>query len=266
MHDVVPLDHPEWLTRKFVAWYRWLIPRLCHRARRVIAISEFTKGRLIEACGVPSERVVVIPNGVDQRFSPRPAHDTDQVQRTLGLPTKHYVLSLGSLEPRKNVLGLMAAWTQLERRLPEDIHLVVAGGRGKRAIFADAAYARIPNRVHFTDRVADEYLPSLLSGALAFVYPSMYEGFGLPVLEAMATGTPVITSDRTALPEVAGGAALHVNPYDIDSIAWAIERIVCEPELRADLRVRGLSRAHELTWDRAAQRTADLLLSEATRD
>jgi len=263
VHDVVPLDHPEWLNPQFAAWYRFLVPSLVRRVRRVIAISEFTRKRLLERTGVEPEKIVVIPNGVDARFHPRSEEDVRRVRDALGIPTAHYVLSLGSLEPRKNLHRLLQAWGLIQAEVPEDVWLIVAGAKGKPLVFRDVSFDRLPPRVYLTGHVPDEHLPALYSGALAFVYVSVYEGFGLPPLEAMASGTPTLTSNQTALPEVVGDAGLMVDPYEVEAIAWEIKRLVEDSVLRAGLRKKGLERAKQFSWDKTAELTWKVLQEAA---
>jgi len=264
IHDVVPLDHPEWLNPRFAAWYRFLIPRLAQRAGRVIVVSEFTKKRLLVHCGVRPEKITVIHLGADKRFRPRPANEVARARATLAIPDGPYVLAVGSLEPRKNLGRLLAAWAEVLPELPPDVTLVVAGGKGKRMVFADVPeLRRLPERVCLTGYVPDELLPSLYAGAGVFIYPSVYEGFGLPPLEAMACGTPVIVGNRASLPEVVGDAGISVNPYDIDAIATAIAQVLVDPAIGAKLAPAALQRASRFSWDRAATQTWNVLCAAA---
>ena len=263
VHDVVPLDHPEWLNPRFAAWYRFLVPRLVRRVRRVTTISEFTRTRLLERTGVDPEKIVVIPNGVDARFHPRSEEEVGKVRDALGIPTEHYVLSLGSLEPRKNLHRLLQAWERVQAEIPQEVWLVLAGAKGKPLVFRDISFDRLPPRVYLTGRVPDEYLPALYSGALAFAYVSVYEGFGLPPLEAMASGTPPLTGNRTALPEVVGDAGLMVDPYDVEAIAWGLKRLVEDSVLLEELRRKGLERANQFSWDKTADLTWKVLQEAA---
>ena len=264
IHDLVPLDHPEWLNPRFVAWYRFLIPRLVRKVRRIITISNFTRQRLLKQTKVAPDKIVVIPNGVNTKFSPRPAKDIKKIRKVLKIPTEHYILSLGSIEPRKNLHCLLKAWSQVQNELPSDIWLVVAGAKGNTLVFKNISFDRLPPRVWFTGHVRDEYLPALYSGATAFVYVSIYEGFGLPPLEAMASGTPTLTGNITALPEVVSNAAVTVNPFDPDAIAWGIKRLIEDGTLRENLRLKGIQRAKIFSWDTTADMTLQVLLEAMT--
>jgi len=263
IHDLIPLDHPEWFNRRFAAWYGWLMPRLAKKIQHIIAISQFTKQRIVERLGVRPDRVSVIPNGVDERFSPRTPEEIEAVRRALGINATAYILCVGSLEPRKNLRRLIEAWARVQPLLGADVELVIAGARGSSRVFDSVRLDPLPPQVHFTGYVSDEQLPALYCGALALVYPSLYEGFGLPPLEAMACGTPVVTSNGTSLAEVAADVAVMVDPEDVDSIADGIRRVASSSALREELRRRGLERASRNTWERTAQQTLDLLLDQA---
>lgn len=260
MHDIIPVEHPEWFNARFAAWYQWLLPRLTRRVQHLIAVSEFTKQRLVERFGIRPEKITVVWNGVDAQFRQRGADEIAEVRRALGIRSERYLLSLGSLEPRKNLRRLLGSWEKLRRELGgDDISLVVVGAKGSPKVFRDAAITKIPEGVHFTGYARQEHLPALYSGALALVYPSLYEGFGLPPLEAMACGTPVITSNTTSLPEVTGDAALLIDPFNEDAIAEAILRVVGNEELRDVMSARSLAHVSKLTWDRSAAQTWKVL-------
>lgn len=259
VHDLAALDHPEWFASKFSAWYRCLLPRLVRNIRRIIAVSEFTKRRLVSVTGVDEAKISVIPNGVDERFRPCAANAMDDLRKRLKIPSEHYVLSLGTLEPRKNLPGQLDAWSRCVERLPVDIWLVVAGRAGQRHVFSNVDMPRVPPRVHFTGFVPDADLPTLYSGALALLYPSIYEGFGLPALESMASGTVPIVSNSTALPEVVAECGLTVDPFDSESIAAAITSLVTNPSMYRDLRERGIRRAHSFDWEKTAAMTWEVL-------
>jgi len=215
--------------------------------------------------GLKPEKVSVVLNGIGNEFSPQSSEDVARVKTRLALPTGPYVLYVGSLEPRKNLARLLQAWNQVQARCP-DLQLVIAGlNKGASQVFSAVHIGRIPPRVMFTGYVEDVDLPALYSGAVVLVYPSLYEGFGLPPAEAMACGTPIITSDRTALPEVVGPAAVLIDPENSDSIAAAIHRVVNSDSLRAELRAEGLTRARRFNWDEAASQTWQILSREEER-
>ena len=263
IHDVGTLDHPEWFARKFALWYRFLTPRLARKVRRVLTVSEFSRHRVIETCGVAPERVVAIPNGVDGRFQPVGAEILDLFRKKHQLD-RPYFLYLGALEPRKNVATLLEAW---KRPGLEECDLVLAGAAGR--VFRDRGFTELPARTRLWGRVADGDLPALLSGALGFVYPSLYEGFGLPALEAMACGCPILISNTTSLPEVGGatfepqsqtGTALYFTPTDADEMAGRMRQILALNEAdRTGLIARAKHRADEFSWDRTAALTATVL-------
>jgi glycosyltransferase involved in cell wall biosynthesis len=242
IHDAAALRHPEWYGRGYVAYQRALLPRIARTAGLVITVSEFSRGELVDVLGAPADRVVVVPNGVEARFSP----SADAAGAAMALRLKcPYVLAVGTRIARKNLVALDNAARALSER---GIELVAAGsGRG---------YMRDegPTPVRALGYVDEELLPGLYVGAEALIMPSLYEGFGLPVLEAMASGTPVVAADRAALPEVAGGAALLFDPDDPDGAASALLSVVGDGGLAASLRERGLERATPFTWRVAAER------------
>jgi glycosyltransferase involved in cell wall biosynthesis len=243
IHDLAPLRHPSWYSPTFSSYHRRLLPLLASRARRLITPSEFSRLELIEGLGLDPARVSVVPNGVDERFSPRA--DAEAVRRTLGLD-EPYVLLVGTRTARKNFGALDEAARQL-REL--GIHLVAAGSG--RAYMPPGETP--PMRA--LGYVQEPHLPGLYAGAVALVMPSLYEGFGLPVLEAMASGVPVVASDRSALPEVCGGAALLVDPEDRVALADSLVRAATDEPLRDRLIKAGLQRAAGFTWARSARLT-----------
>lgn len=255
IHDVVPLDHPEWLNPKFASWYRFLTPRLANRVRSILVVSEFTKQRLIYYCPSVEAKINVVPLAADDRFHPCQPFEIDYARSELGIPSSSYIVALGSIEPRKNLKRLLLAWEQIESKIPSDVWLILAGGHGKSLVFGDVSFDKLPKRVHFTGRVDDSLLPALYSGAIATVYPSLYEGFGLPPLEAMACGCPVLTSDVASLPEVVGDAAVKINPLNIDEIAAELLRLIEDSSLRLRLRLLGLEQARSFSWKKTAEDT-----------
>jgi glycosyltransferase involved in cell wall biosynthesis len=242
IHDAAALRHPEWYGRTYVAYQRALLPRLARTAARVITVSEFSRREVVEVLGAPPERVAVVPNGVGEGFSP--AADVAAARSALGL-ARPYVLVVGTRIARKNLGGLRNAARFLAG---EGVDLVAAGtGRSYMRDEGDSP-------VRALGYVDDALLPGLYAGASAVVMPSLYEGFGLPVLEAMASGTPVVAADRAALPEVAGGAALLFDPDAASGAAAALQRVLADDALATDLRERGRERARGFTWRAAAER------------
>jgi glycosyltransferase involved in cell wall biosynthesis len=258
IHDAAFLTPQASQTLAFRAAYTQLVRRIVQQAHGVITVSEFSRGELITRLGARPEQVRVVPNGVSPGFRPMP---TDHVRAAHGLPDR-YLLFVGSLEPRKNLRTLLAAVRRLaESGRLDDHRLVLVGCAG--ANFRDdglaQAIAEAGPLVQRLGYVADQDLPALYAGASAFIYPSLYEGFGLPPLEAMACGAPVIASDATALPEVVGEAGLLFPPHDVDALADAIQRVISDAALRGELTRRGLARAAGFSWEHAARRTLAFL-------
>jgi glycosyltransferase involved in cell wall biosynthesis len=258
IHDVIPLVLP-WA---FPPRHRWVLamtlPRLRKQAEMVIVPSAAAAEDVVRYLQVERERITIIPMGCDTRFQPvGEAAQAAMVQRRYNLP-RHYILFVGTLEPRKNVQTLLRAFAQVLAETPrDDLRLVIAGGAGwgVEDYLATVDMLKLHDQVHFVGFVEDNHLPDLYRGALMFVYPSLYEGFGLPILEAMACGTPVITSNRTSLPEVAGDAAVLIDPTRPEALAEAMTSILSDGELRQTLRAKGLARAHAFTWNTVAERT-----------
>ena len=259
IHDVATLDHPEWFSTQFALWYRWLTPRLVNRVELVVTVSNFSKIRLIEATGIDESRIAVIQNGVSRRFFPRTTAEIELVTRRLGVPTRRYLLCLGSVEPRKNISRLLEAWSGCYDQIDDDISLVVAGARAVGRVHREVTLRDLPPRVHFTDFVPDDSLPPLYGGALALICPSLYEGFGLPVAEAMASGCAPIVSNCGALPEVVGEAGLLIDPFRVDELSHALVTICRNESMRNELRELALRESSRFTWERAAREALDIL-------
>jgi glycosyltransferase involved in cell wall biosynthesis len=258
IHDVIPLVLPE----AFPPRHRWVLAtafaRVPRQADRVIVPSDAAAEDVVRYLKMERERIVVIPLGCEPRFHPivNPARAV-AVRQRYALPER-YALFVGTLEPRKNIVTLLQAFSRLLAERPqEDLKLVVAGGKGWGDERFFATMDRLANReqVIFTGYLADDDLPDVYRGAQMFVYPSLYEGFGLPILEAMASGIPVITSNRASLPEVAGDAALLVDPTRPDDLAAAMSAVVSNGALREELQRKGIARAKDFTWEDVARRT-----------
>ncbi len=252
IHDAAALRDPRWYSRGYVTAQRALLPRIARRALHVVTVSEFSRREIVTLLRVAPEQVSVVSGGVDERFSP--AADAASTAARLGL-ARPYVLTVASATARKNVGALGPAAAELAR---EGIDVVVAGGdRPQFAQRPDDERGRLCRLGH----VDEALLPGLYAGAVAFVLPSLYEGFGLTCLVALAAGVPVVAADRGALPETCAGAALLVDPTDREALATALARAVHDEQWRAGARAAGLARAAELTWDRSAREIHALLLA-----
>ncbi len=257
IHDLsvltLPHMHPKDRVKAIGGRLQWAV----EEADAIITVSEFVREEVTEILGVPADKVTAIHNGVDTVFQPKDASQTDASLSRFGLRHEGYVLAVGTLEPRKNLARLCRAYRALPEAVRQEYPLVLAGMKG----WGDADFARdLAALEKEGSLVTPGYLPSddlrnLYAGAALFVYPSVYEGFGLPVAEAMASGTPVITSNVSSLPEVAGDAACLVDPLDIDDIASALDRLLTDDAMRQRLAKAGLERARQFTWDATARDT-----------
>lgn len=248
VHDAAPFRRPDAYERAYRLWHQRLGVACARRALQVVTVSEFSRRELVELLSLNPKAVTVVRGGVSERFSPDA--DDERVREKLGLPHP-YVLTVGTNDERKNFAVLNVA----AQRLREGgVELVRAGDT--RPHFSQTSAV---DGVRSIGYVAEEDLPGLYRGASAFVLPSLYEGLGLPCLEAMASGVPVVASNRAALPETCGDAAILVEPDDRDAIATALERAIADDTLRARLRAAGLRRAAEQSWDRAAREVHSLL-------
>ena len=261
IHDVIALTLPKAFSLKYRLVLKAALSSVRRQADVVIVPSEAVREEVVRHLKVNRERIVTIPYGCEERF--RPAGDSERfeaVKRKYGLPDR-YVLFLGTLEPRKNVAMLLKAFSLLRAEKRDlDFKLVVAGERGWRSevIFKMAEVLGLHDHVIFTGFVDEEDLPDLYRGALLFIYPSLCEGFGLPILEAMGCSVPVVASATSAMPEVAGDAAVLVDPHDPEALASAMVQILADAGLREDLRRRGRARARLFSWDVTARKTLEV--------
>ena len=257
IHDCTFVTHPEFHLPANVEHCLRGTRLAIERADALIAVSESTRADLIERMGAPADRIVVTHEAAD----PGLARVTDpirleQVRHRYGLPER-FVLSLGAMEPRKNVGRLLEAFVALAPAVRKDVTLVVAGAQGwlNDSIYEQVQKLGLGESVRFTGYIKEEDLAAVYSLATVFAYPSLWEGFGLPVLEAMACGTPVLTSSVSSLPEVAGDAAVLVQPRDVDAIAEGLGRLLEDDSLRRQLSERGYRRAADFSWERCARET-----------
>ncbi len=252
IHDLSFLRYPEGADPRLRWYLPKAVPRSIAQADLVLADSRNTGNDLTELLGVESSSVEVLYPGVEERFHPLDEGSLVPLKArySLGFP---FILTVGTLEPRKNHVGLLQAYSLLKGRYPH--RLVIAGGKGwlYEPIFQEVERLSLEERVIFLGYVPEGDLPALYNLADLFVFPSFYEGFGLPSLEAMACGTPVVTSNTSSLPEVVGDGALLVSPQEVEALTDAMERALGDPSLRKELRSKGLERAKRFRWDEAAK-------------
>ncbi len=247
-HDLVPMVHPETSTEEIVQKFERCVRRLpC--VDSLITDSEFSRGEMISRLGIDPDKVTVCYPGVDENYFITEVDEKIVHKYSRGYP---YVLFVGTLEPRKNVESILEALVEIN--MPE-LRLILVGkeGWGIENIRSKVRELHLDQSVYFTGYVPEEDLPHLYRGAEVFVYPSLYEGFGIPVLEAMAAGAPVVTSDAASLPEIARGSAILISPRDIRAISEAISGILGNRDVGGELREKGVNKAREFTWDRCAK-------------
>lgn len=254
VHDLSFIRVSESASPSLKAYLDKVVPRSAQRADHILADSVATKTDLIELYKTPADKITVLLSGVDSRFQRQPENIITAIREKYSLDTTPYIFSIGTVQPRKNYVRLINALKQLHADgFP--LHLVIAGGKGwlDDPIYASIEQSDLQSFVHFIGFAADEDLPALYSGAVCFAFPSLYEGFGLPVLEAMACGTPVLTSDVSSLPEVAGDAAILIDPYDTEAIAQGLKSLLDDTQSRETYIRKGYERAGLFTWQRSAQ-------------
>lgn len=265
IHDLSFLRQPEFFSWRRRFWHASLhLPRLINKVDRIVAISENTKRDLMELLAVPEEKITVIYSAANPDFQPIAPSDPRLVncRQKYDLP-KRFILSLATCEPRKNLVNIIRAYDNLRQRCSElkDCPLVIAGGQGWKQGAAKRAWRQSVYRsdIHWLGYLSADELPALYNLASLIVYPSFYEGFGLPVLEAMACGRPVITAAATALPEVAGTAALLVDPADSQALSRAMEQVLTDRQLAEQLAQAGLQQAGQFSWSKTAEEYWKLL-------
>ncbi len=263
IHDLSFILFPQFTQAKNLIFITKLMPRSVERADHIITISENSKKEIIKHYGVPVEKISIIPNAVDhEKFYLRPASQIQNVRKIYDLPEK-YIHFHGTIEPRKNVQGLLDAYSQLSKDLQAEYGLVLSGGKGWKDEEIQQKITRLKSQglnIVTTGYVHDDDdLPAIYSGAALFVWPSFYEGFGVPPLEAMACGVPVITSNNSSLPEVVGDAAIKVNAEDNNELAHQMQRILTNKILSKKLREKGYDQAAKFSWENSAKKLIKLL-------
>jgi glycosyltransferase involved in cell wall biosynthesis len=263
LHDIAWLEHPEWFRPSFSFAYHQLIPKLARQVTGIITDSNYSKIRILDRLQISEDRLFVVPCGVDHlHFHPVDDYRIEQVRSQYKLDAE-YILYVGSLAPHKNILTLLNAWSQLQSQHP-GLALVIIGASG--GVFARHAQqdgsltSSRKQRVVTLGYIPDAHLVALYSGALVYVHPSLSEGFGLTLLEAMACGAPVVSAHAGSLPETAGEAALYFDPDSSEELTSQLSRVISDAELRDRLRRAGFSRARKYSWDASASAVRDILL------
>jgi glycosyltransferase involved in cell wall biosynthesis len=261
IHDCIHLMFPQYLPNRMAyAYARAVMWAAARRAQSIITVSEASKRDILQFFKVPPEKVVVVPNAIDERFLvPPPDIELARVRERYQL--QHgFILYAGNIKPHKNLVRLIEAFSQIRQGPFQELKLLIIGDQISKlpALRRAVHQLKLHKHVRFLGYIPDETLAVLYRSAEVFVFPSLYEGFGLPPLEAMASGTPVVTSNTSSLPEVTGGAAVLVDPYDVGSIVDGVRRVLTDPSLAAELRRKGPLRAREFSWARSVAKTLDL--------
>lgn len=246
IHDIAVIEHPEWFNKVFATWYSFLWSNLLKRTKHIITVSEYSKLKICARYHIPKDRVTVIPASLDHKF----------ITTWKKEKREKFVLFVGSMDPRKNVKNLINSWVSVSKEI-ENYRLVIVGSKSK--IFSNHDIIYKYDRIEFTGRVSDEELIQLYRKAALFIFPSFYEGFGLPPLEAMSQGCPVITSNVTSLTEVCGDAAVYINPYDVSDITKKIIDVIKDPELCSELSEKGFERSKKFYPHKVSQKLIEVI-------
>ena len=254
IHDLAFWSFPQTFRRVNRAYLTWATKVAVKKSAFILAVSEATKREIVRYLDIPPERIVVTYDAADAQFRPADPAVLAEFRRRAGLPER-FILFLGTLEPRKNIPTLIDAYARIAART--DAPLIIGGGKGwlYEEIFAKVEALGLGDKIRFAGYIPGEDLPLWYAAASVFVFPSIYEGFGMPLLEAMACGTPTVTSNRSSMPEVVGDAGLQVDPYDAEAMGEAILQLLGDAALREELRERGLRRVPRFSWRETAERT-----------
>ena len=254
LHDINFHHHPEYLPKTYARYLNYYTPRFANRANHVLTVSQYSQTDICTAYNLPQSKVSVVYNGVDALFAPLTADEVERTRRTVS-DGEPYFIFVGSMHRRKNAEGLLAAFEQFKRSTNAPHRLVLVGGDMFKAgetqqLINQSAYAHHIVRVGHCQR---HELAPLVGAAEALVFPSLFEGFGVPLAEAMSCGVPIASSNTTSMPEVAGDAALYFAPNSTDQMAEAMTQLAQQPQLRQQLSLRGLERVKRFSWDTSAQ-------------
>ena len=258
LHDLSWLEHPEWFKKSFALQYKFIVSHLVRNCQHILTISKYTKEKIIEHYNIDESKISVVYCGMDIIDEKKVIHDHSQ--KVVSLDTnKPFLLFVGSIEPRKNIKRLLQAWKISKQSIRENYNLVIVGSEGK--VFKAQNIDFNESNIKILGYVSDSELSYLYKKASALIYPSLYEGFGLPPLEAMKNGLPVISSNVTALPEAVGDAALMCNPYSIDDIADKINLLLENETLQKEFTKKGYEQIKKFSWEKASKATYRILSS-----
>jgi glycosyltransferase involved in cell wall biosynthesis len=246
----------------FPLWYRilmnYVLPKIMNSSSRIIAISQFTKQEILDLFpNIPESKITVTLLGVDALFTRRQEEEELQIKKKYSL-IKPFIIAVSTIEPRKNIKNLIKSFALIKEKIEHDLVLVGAYGWKSKDLMEMINKMNLKERIKFLGFIRRKELPALYSAADIFVYPSLYEGFGLPLLEAMACGCPVITSNCASMPEVVGTAAIKINPRNIEELSFALETLISDDDKKEALRVEGMKRASGFSWQQCAQKTIEV--------
>lgn len=261
IHDLAIYKNPKWFPKQFFST-KVSVPQSLKKAKKIIAVSEFTKSDLIDILNIPEDKISVVLNGVEERedIDKKDPADRDEIKKKFDIK-QDFILFIGTIQPRKNIMGLISAFDSLRNsKIFENYQVVIAGKKGwnYKGVFERVRNKALTKKVLFTDYISRKDKIRLLNAASVFCFPSFYEGFGLSILEAMQQGTPVITSNITSTKEIGGKAAVLVNPYKASSIASAIKKVLSDEKLRKSLIQKGYSHSKEFSWRKCAKETLEV--------
>jgi glycosyltransferase involved in cell wall biosynthesis len=258
IHDCIHLMFPQYLPNRLAyAYARAQMWAAARRSHSILTVSEASKRDILHLFNVPPEKIVVVYNAIDSHFSVTPSDEAVARVRERYQLDHRFVLYVGNIKPHKNLIRLIEAFDELRRGELDDLKLLIIGDQISKlpALRRAVHLHKLHKHVRFLGYLGDDQLAILYRLASVFAFPSLYEGFGLPPLEAMASGTPVVTSNVSSLPEVVGDAAVLVNPYDVDAIVDGLRRVLTNPALAAQMRQKGIERAREFSWERSVAKT-----------
>ena len=254
VHDLAYLHYPDFIPWYHLWFYKLYQKKFLQKAKHIVTVSEFSKQDIINNFKIPAEKISVVPNGIRNNFKPLSYEQKDNIKNeyTLG---NEYFLAVGGIHPRKNILQLLKSFSQFKKWQQSNMKLVIAGRLAWQSeIFIEKLKSyKYRNDVVLTGYINDNTLADLMGSAYALVYPSLFEGFGVPIIEAMQSGTPVITSNTSSMPEVGGDAVLYANPNDVDDLAKQMMLIYKDENLRSNLIEKGLIRSKQFSWDASAE-------------